>query len=93
MVKVVGKGGHFEKVHLRPLVKRVVVALRAFQSCTEEDPYRIRHVIQRHPGVPDVIRCGRILENKSVSTDQSPSELIVRRVGMNLLTNPLAVDQ
>ncbi len=69
-----------EVVHLRPFIEGMIVALRALKSGAEEDTNRIRHVVERHAPVPEIVTCRAILPIGTSCSDQFINKLVVGHV-------------
>ena len=73
----VGEGGHFEELHLRPLVEGMIVALGALDAGAEENACGIGHVIQRHASVTHVVTDGSVLPSLALGCDHLSDEFVV----------------
>ena len=69
------------------------MTLRTLQSRAEKNSHRVRHVVEIHPRVANVVTCGRIIENKTVTADEFSHQLVIRSVGRDLLLDPGLIDQ
>ena len=64
------------------------MTLGAFKPRTKKDANGVRHVVEWHTGVPDVIRGGRVIEHKPVPGDEISDHVIIRDIGRNLVPDP-----
>ena len=67
------------------------MTLGALESRPEEDADGIRHIVERHSGITNVIARGWIIEDETMSRDKLPYHVIIGRVLRDLLLDPLFV--
>ncbi len=91
VIEAIGKGGHFEKIHLCPFVERMVMALGTFHPRAEEDTGCVRHIVEVHSCITDVITRRRVIEHQSVATDEFSHQIVVVGIDSNLLLDPSLV--
>ena len=77
---VVRERGHLVEVHLRPLVERMVVALRALHAGAEEDADGVGDVVQRHATIAHVVADRAGFEAVALRRDQLAGKLVIRLV-------------
>ncbi len=87
-VHSVGERGHLVVVHLRPFVEGMVVALGAFETDAEKDADGVRHVVQGHAPVANVVADGAVLPNRAAGRDELADELVVGLVGADRVLDP-----
>ncbi len=71
----VGEGGHLVEVHLGPLVEGVVVALGALEADAEENADGVRHVVEGHAAVADVVADRAIVPDHATGRNEFADEL------------------
>ena len=87
------EGGHLVEILLGPFVERVVVALGALETGTEKDAYGVRHVVQGHASIPEVIPDGPIalFKHRTRGGHQFSDEFIISEVLSNGFLYPVDV--
>ena len=79
--------GHLVILVLRPALERMVVAFVAVEPGGEEEVRRVLHRLRRRPQHL-VVACGRVVLVGSGGGQNLPHELVVGRVGVDLLADP-----
>ena len=67
------------------------MALSAFHASAEENTSRVRHVIEVHTRIADVVSRRRVIENQSMAADELFHQIVVVRIDSDLLPDPSLV--
>ena len=81
------------KIHTLGLAERIVVALRTLHPRSEENPHRVREIVERHATVDRVVadRCRFRIPAISRTADKPGDELVPRHIFVHRLTYPVTV--